>query len=134
MNNKLQEKFNDWCDAGGHAVEFYAKNQLLGDKHETMRQELEKNYQELEEKRQKDPSERIKIIRKRLDNYNKHQNDPYAYFPGEINEVRTLLHHAPEDIEFLLTLVGLQDKRIDKITCELFEYLVQKNHEKYHKK
>jgi len=99
---KLQEKYNDWCDSGGNPVDFYANNGFLGGERKITRQELEHDYRILKEKRQIDPNERIKIIRKRLENYQKHQNDPYAYFQGEIKEVRTLLHHAPEDIEFLL--------------------------------
>lgn len=46
--------------------------------------------------------QKIEEIRKRLKEYRKHQNDPYAYFQGEIKEVEELLRHAPEDIEFLL--------------------------------
>jgi len=93
----LQKKYNDFMDAGGHAVSFYAKNQLLNDdtKSKKTRQKLEDNYQKLQEKRQKYPKERIKIIRKRLKNY----LPATSYDYGIIN---TFQDNAPADIEFLL--------------------------------
>lgn len=45
---------------------------------------------------------RIDAIRKRVDEYHKHKNDPYAYYLREIDAVRGLESHALEDIEFLL--------------------------------
>lgn len=117
--SSLQEKYNDFMDSGGHAVTFYAKNNLLDDKHEKTCQELKKNYRELEEKRQKDPKERLKIIHKRLENYQKHTNDPYAYHQTEINEVRTLLHNAPADIEFLLKEIERLQKKRKNLWIEL---------------
>lgn len=45
---------------------------------------------------------RIEEIRKRLEEYHKHKNDPYAFYHEEIKAVRELKSHAPEDIEFLL--------------------------------
>ena len=58
--------------------------------------------------------EKIKIekIRKRLEEYHKHKNDPYAYFEGEIEAVKELMHHAPEDIEFLLDIVKDLEARL----------------------
>ncbi len=50
----------------------------------------------------------VEIIRKineithRLEEYHKHSNDPYTYFPEEVDAVRNLKMHAAEDIEFLL--------------------------------
>jgi len=49
--------------------------------------------------------QRIEEIRKRLEEYKTHKNDPYAYYPEEIKAVRELKSHAPEDIEFLLNEV-----------------------------
>ena len=49
--------------------------------------------------------QRIEEIRKRLEEYKKHEGDPYAYYPEEIRAVRELKTHAPEDIEFLLNEV-----------------------------
>jgi|GEM_PF-2291301 len=45
---------------------------------------------------------KIAEIRKRVKEYHKHKNDPYAYFREEITAVRELYSHAVEDIEFLL--------------------------------
>lgn len=45
---------------------------------------------------------RIVEIQKRVEEYHKHKNDPYAYYPEEIDAVRELKAHALEDIEFLL--------------------------------
>jgi len=47
--------------------------------------------------------ERIKAIRQRLGAYERHRNDPYAYFPEEITAVRELHANAAEDIAFLLS-------------------------------
>ena len=112
LQKKLQEKYNDWRDKGKHSVNFFAINKLLDDKYKNLRENLEKNYLLLQEKRQTDPKERLKIIRKRLKNYHKHENSPYAYYQTEIDEVRTLLKHAPADIEFLL-------RELDKLQREL---------------
>ncbi len=117
--SSLQKKYNDFMDSGGHAVTFYAKNELLDDKHEKARQELKKNYQALEKKREKDPKERLKIIRKRLENYHEHTNDSYAYYQTEINEVRTLLQHASADIEFLLKEIEQLQKKRKNLWMEL---------------
>ena len=46
--------------------------------------------------------ERIAQIRKRFDEYQKHKNDDYAYWPEEIVTTKALLDNAPNDIEFLL--------------------------------
>lgn len=45
---------------------------------------------------------RITEIQKRVKEYHKHKNDPYIYYPGEIDAIRELESHALEDIEFLL--------------------------------
>ena len=45
---------------------------------------------------------KIDAICKRVEEYHKHKNDPYAYYPEEIYAVRELQSHAVEDIEFLL--------------------------------
>ena len=45
---------------------------------------------------------KIVEIKKRLEEYEKHKNDPYAYFQGEIVAVNELTYNAPKDIEFLL--------------------------------
>lgn len=47
---------------------------------------------------------RVDEIRQRLDEYHKHDNDPYAYSPDEIEAIRELKAHAPEDLAFLLAL------------------------------
>ncbi len=117
--SSLQKKYNDWLDSGGDSIIFFAKNNLLGDKQEKLRQELEENYQALQEKRSKDPKERLKIISKRIKNYRQHENDAYVYGPGEIKEVRTLLNHAPEDIEFLLECNEQLCKRVKNLFYEL---------------
>ncbi len=49
--------------------------------------------------------QKIEEIRKRLEEYHKHKNDPHAYFSAEIKETRTFFDNAPEDIEFLLNEV-----------------------------
>jgi hypothetical protein len=49
--------------------------------------------------------QRIEEIRKRLEEYQRHKNDPYAYYPEEIKAVREIRDHAAEDIEFLLNEV-----------------------------
>jgi len=48
---------------------------------------------------------RIAEIRKRVQGYHKHENDPYPYYPEEIDAVRKLISHALKDIEFLLALL-----------------------------
>lgn len=47
----------------------------------------------------------IKMIVNRLEEYKKHCNDPYAYYPEEIDAIRELKQHAAEDIEFLLNII-----------------------------
>jgi hypothetical protein len=49
---------------------------------------------------------RIDAIRKRVDEYHKHKNDPYTYYPEEIKAVREVRFHAIKDIEFLLAQLG----------------------------
>lgn len=44
-------------------------------------------------------------IRKRLNDYRKHRNDSFAYYPDEIKEVKELRTHADKDIAFLLDLI-----------------------------
>ena len=48
---------------------------------------------------------RIAEIHKRVREYHKHENDPYAYHPEEIDAVRELKSHALKDLEFLLALL-----------------------------
>ena len=48
---------------------------------------------------------RIAEIHKRVHEYHKHENDPYAYCPEEIDAVWELKSHALKDIEFLLALL-----------------------------
>lgn len=48
---------------------------------------------------------KIKEIKQRLIEYKKHYNDPYAYYHGEIFEVRELLSNAPSDIEYLIAKI-----------------------------
>ena len=48
---------------------------------------------------------RIAEIHKRVQEYHKHKNDPYPYYPEEIDAVRKLKSHALKDIEFLLALL-----------------------------
>lgn len=48
---------------------------------------------------------RISEIHKRIKEYHKHKNDPYAFYPGEIDAVREVGTHAVKDIEFLLALL-----------------------------
>jgi len=45
---------------------------------------------------------KLKAIEQRLIDYDKHKNEPFAYYHGEIKAVRELIEHAPEDIRFLL--------------------------------
>ena len=45
---------------------------------------------------------RINAIGLRLEEYHKHLNDPYTFYPDEVDAVRELKTHAAEDIEFLL--------------------------------
>ncbi len=52
----------------------------------------------------------LEEIRKRLEEYKEHCNDPYAYDRGEIKAVRELRSHAPEDIEFLLNEITRRSK------------------------
>lgn len=103
--SSLQKKYNDWRDRGKKFVDFLAKNNLLGPEHEQLQRQLEENYRKLEQKRKTNPKERLKIINKRIKNYNKHKNDPYVYFPEEISEVSVLLDNAPRDIQFLLEII-----------------------------
>ena len=49
--------------------------------------------------------DRIAEIHKRVQEYHEHKNDPYAYYPEEIDAVRELKSHALKDIEFLLALL-----------------------------
>lgn len=51
--------------------------------------------------------QRVKEIRKRLEEYHAHKNDPYTYFTEEIEAVSNMKSHAVEDIEFLLEHLGL---------------------------
>jgi len=101
----LQEKYNDWCDAGKHPVNFYAQNNILGNKYEELCRELEDRYQKLEEDRKNNPQERLKIIRKRIKNYRQHEDDPYVFYPSEVDFIRVFLEHAPDDIEFLINKI-----------------------------
>jgi len=110
--SSLQEEYNDWRDRGKKFVNFLAKNNLLGPEHKQLQAQLEENYRKLEQEREADPRKRLKIIRKRLHNYHKHKNYPYAYFPEEISEVSTLMDNAPKDIQFLLkTIEGLEKRQ-----------------------
>lgn len=52
-----------------------------------------------------DQESRINEIRKRVEEYHKHENDSYAYSPGEIKAVREFNAHALEDVEFFLAQV-----------------------------
>jgi hypothetical protein len=45
---------------------------------------------------------RIAEIHKRVEEYHKHENDSYSYYPEEISAVQELKSHALEDIEFIL--------------------------------
>lgn len=47
---------------------------------------------------------RVDEIRRRLDKYNQHKNDPYAFDIDEIDEIREFKNNAPEDLAFLLAL------------------------------
>ena len=53
----------------------------------------------------KKTKQRIEEIQKRLDEYRKHKNDPYAYYHEEIKAVREMHENAVKDIEFLLNEV-----------------------------
>jgi len=68
-------------------------------------------------KKEKKEKERLEVIRKRLEAYKEHCNDAYAYFEEEIEAVRELRYHAPEDIEFLLKKV---DRLIELVACLRF--------------
>lgn len=46
--------------------------------------------------------QRLREIRIRLNEYNKHCNDPYDLDLREISAVHKLENNAPQDIEFLL--------------------------------
>lgn len=46
--------------------------------------------------------QRLEDIRARLAKYDKHHDDPYSFYPGEIPAVRELESNAPADIQFLL--------------------------------
>lgn len=48
---------------------------------------------------------RIAEIRKRVQEYRKHEYDSYVYHREEIDAVRKLKAHAPKDLEFLLALL-----------------------------
>jgi len=48
------------------------------------------------------PKQRLEDIRARLAEYDKHHDDPYVFYPGEIPAVRELESNAPADIRFLL--------------------------------
>ena len=54
---------------------------------------------------------RIAEIGKGVEEYHKHRNDQYAYYPEEIDAVRELKSHALEDIEFLLSKLSNQQSR-----------------------
>ena len=56
-------------------------------------------------------SKRIQEISRRLREYDKHKNDPYAYFPGEIPSVRNLYEAAPQDLDFLLKLLEFRSQQ-----------------------
>lgn len=103
--SSLQEKYNNWCDEGKHPISFYALNNILGDKHKQLRKELEGNYQKLQKIRKDNPQERLKIIRQRIKNYRQHEDDPYAFYPGEVDAIRVFLEHAPDDMEFLINKI-----------------------------
>ena len=49
---------------------------------------------------------KLKEIRKAVKEYDKHENDPYAYYYEEIDAVRNIRQKAREYIGFLLELVG----------------------------
>lgn len=53
---------------------------------------------------------RINEIHKRIKEYHKHKNDPYAYYPEEIDAVRNVKAHAVKDIEFLLALLDQKSR------------------------
>lgn len=57
-----------------------------------------------------------KEIKNRLEEYKKHKNDLYSYYPEEIKAVRELRDNASEDIEFLLDI-------LDRILPEEFKKL-----------
>lgn len=48
---------------------------------------------------------KINEIRRRITEYHKHKNDPFAYHEGEISAVREVRENAVQDIEFLLSLL-----------------------------
>lgn len=75
--------------------------------------------EKMDEKIFQEALQKHKEIRKRLEEYKKHKNDPYTYYPGEIKEMREFLGHALEDIEFLLNT-------IDRILPETFKKLFLK--------
>ncbi len=72
----------------------------------------------------KERLEKIAEIRKRLEEYNKHKNDPYAYYPEEIPQVRALLNNAPEDIKFLLSEFDRLDLEIKRLETRLENWKV----------
>ena len=53
---------------------------------------------------------RIAKIRKRVEEYYKHRNDHYVYYPEEIDAVRELKSHALKDIEFLLSQLNQKSR------------------------
>lgn len=55
---------------------------------------------------------RIREIHKRIKEYHKHENDPYVFFPEEINAIREVKDHAIKDIEFLLALLDQKTRSI----------------------
>ena len=57
---------------------------------------------------------KVTAIRKRLEEYHRHKNDSYSFFPEEIDAVRGLKDKAPEDIKFLLALLDQKPKTTKK--------------------
>lgn len=49
---------------------------------------------------------RLAEIKNRLKEYKQHKNDPYSYYPREIEAVCELEDNAANDIEFLLNLLN----------------------------